>query len=87
MIGEATLPDELAGVEAFPVGWLPGQQLLVAANADGCDRPVGLWVVDVVPGGPASATLLVTDVDRAAIRAVVPDPPPPLGDVSVDDFA
>ena len=86
VIGDATLAEELTGVEAFPVGWLPGQQLVVAAYAGGCDRPVDLWIVDVT-GGSSSATLLVSAVDGAAIRAAVPDPPPPLGDIAADEFA
>jgi hypothetical protein len=90
VIGEATLPAELAQVEAFPVGWLPNLQLVVAAYPDGCDGAADLWVVDVVfegsSSGSSSATLLVTDVDGAATRAAVPDPPAPLGDVSQDEF-
>jgi hypothetical protein len=96
VIGEASLleggfePHELAGelaqVEAIPVGWLPDRQLVVAAVRNGCDGAVDLWVVDVVLEGASSATLLVTDVDGAAVRVALPDPPAPLGEFSADEF-
>ena len=77
----------LPKVEAYPVGWLPDQKLVIAAFPDGCGEPADVWVVDVVPGGVSSTTLLVTDVDAASVRAAVPDPPQALGDVSLDEFA
>jgi hypothetical protein len=87
LVGDTRLPEELAAVEAQPVGWLPNQKLVVAAYSNGCDQPADIWIIDLVIGGASSATLLVADVDAASVRAVVPDPPQALGDVSPDEFA
>jgi len=86
VIGDTVVPLELAEVETYPVGWLPGPRLVVAAYGDGCDGVQDLWVLDVGFDGASSATLLVSGVAGAAVRAAVPDPPPPLGDVSTDAF-
>ena len=85
--GDVELPDQLAELDAYPVGWLPDQKLVVAASPDGCEEAADVWLIDVDFQGPSSATLLVGDVDAAAVRAAVPDPPSALGDVSIDEFA
>jgi hypothetical protein len=87
VIGGAELPSEVADVDAVPVGWLPDTRLVVATYPEGCDGPADLWVVDVAIGRGPSAALLVSRVDGAAIRAPVPEPPQPLGDVALDEFA
>jgi hypothetical protein len=85
--GTLPVPDELAEMEAHPVGWLPGAKLVVAAHPNGCDQTSDIWLIDNVFQDSPSATLLVRNVDAAAIRAAVPDPPSALGDVSLDEFA
>lgn len=79
-----SLPPELNGLETSPVGWLPGERLVVATYPSGCDGPADLWVVEV---GASTATMLVGGVDTAGVRAAVPDPPLALGDISIDDIA
>ncbi len=73
-------PDELVNIDTSPVGWLPDRRLVVEAYPDGCENETtDLWIVDFSsPSREApSGTLLVEDVDDAAIRAPVPPPPPP----------
>jgi hypothetical protein len=55
-----------------PVGWLPDATLVVILSGNECDGPGDLYAY--TNGG---ATLLVEDVDAAAIRAVLPPPPDP----------
>jgi hypothetical protein len=63
--------------ETQPIGWLPDDRLVLAADDDLCDpqRTLDLHVVD-----PASETsvLLVEDVLQAAVRAVLPDADDPV---------
>lgn len=87
VIGGVSLPDQLAEDDAYPVVWLPDQKLVVAALPDGCEQAAEIWLIDVNFQGPSSATLLVHDVDAAAVRAAVPAPPSALGDVDLDEFA
>ena len=85
--GGISLPAELADVDAYPVGWLPDETLVVAALPDGCDDAADIWLINDVLQGSPSASLLVTDVAAAATRAAVPDPPSALGDLDLDEFA
>jgi hypothetical protein len=59
-----------------PVAWLPDGSLLVErfqGNADCCDKPGGdLYLVK-----GTTAHLIEHNVQRAAVRAVLPPPPPP----------
>lgn len=83
----STLWRHLAEIDAYPVGWLPDQKLVVTAFPDGCDQAADVWLIHDALQGDSWASLLVTDVDASAVRAAVPDPPPALGDVSLDEFA
>jgi hypothetical protein len=58
-----------------PVGWLPDDRLVLAAADDLCDpnRTLDLYVVD-----GDDAELVVEDVAWAAVRAVLPEPQPPV---------
>ncbi len=56
-----------------PSGWLPDGSLLVVARTKGCDDPGDLWLWR--PG--SDPVLFARDVQRAAVRAVLPHPPPP----------
>ncbi len=87
MNGGLSLSSQLAEVDAYPVGWLPDQKLVVAAFPDGCDQAADIWLIDDVVEGSPSATLLVGDIDAAAVRVAVPDPPSALADINLDEFA
>lgn len=87
IVGDVELPVEIADVDASPVAWLPDRTLVVAAFPDGCDQAADIWLINDVLQGSPSASLLVSDVDAAAVRVAVPDPPSALGDVSLDEFA
>jgi hypothetical protein len=69
--------DELRRRSVAPVGWLDGNALALLARDRGCDGPGDLYVWD---GGEPE--LVAEDVDGAAVRAVLPEPPEPpaLGD-------
>lgn len=71
------------------IGWLPGSELLIAAYPEGCDGPAELWVAGTFDGQPTfdRPELLARDVGPAAVRVLYPDPPLPLGEIDLDDFA
>jgi hypothetical protein len=60
-----------------PVGWLPDGTLVVAASDDLCDpaRKLDLYVVQ-----EDRQSLLVEDVDQAAVRVALPPAPGPAGE-------
>jgi hypothetical protein len=78
---EATLVATPAGTSARPVGWLPGNRLVVAVRAGGsATGPFDVWIWT-----PAGALPLVTGTDAAGVRA--PHGPwsnPPGADVGSD---
>jgi len=84
----ARTPNRPRGLELLPgkerptraVGWLGGQEVLVAAGD--CDGPFDLFAVDVASG---SATPLVVDVAAASVRTPAPTPPPPLPESVPDE--
>jgi hypothetical protein len=69
------------------IGWLPGGGLVVATYPDGCDGPRDLWTVGSRFGSAPEPLLVVRNVGPVAIRAVYADPPKPLGEIDLDDFA
>ncbi len=86
------LPAEVRALESVPVGWAPGDMLAMLTYPDGCGGRADLWLVGFgrnIEGPQLSTTaeLVYAGVDGAAIRAPLPDPPPPLGDVALDQFA
>ena len=62
-------PPIFAALSTEPIGWIDAQQLVVSARASGCTGPSELWIWNIAT---ASATLLVSGVDEAAIRSVLP---------------
>ncbi len=86
------LPAEVRDLDSVPVGWVPGDMLAILTFPDGCQGRADLWLVGFgrqfeEPPQPPTAELVYAGVDGAAIRAPLPDPPPPLGDVALDQFA
>lgn len=84
--------EVLPQMESRPIGFLPGEptRLLVAAYPELCraDSPVDLYIVDAL--GEDEPVLVVGGIDAFAlpgVRAPLPDPPPPPGEFSFDDFA
>ena len=62
-------PAVFAALSTEPVGWLDAQQLVLAARATGCAGPSDLWIWNIAS---SSATPLLSNVDHAAIRSVLP---------------
>lgn len=83
------IPAPLTDMATEAVAWLPDFELLLAAYPNGCDEVRELWIVGTGEGLPAfdNPELLAIDVGVTAVRAAFPDPPIPLGDVDLDDFA
>lgn len=83
--------DVLPGAAATEaVGWISGSRLVVAAYRDGCDGPRDLWITGPGNGDgeDTDPVLLVRDVGPAvAVRAIHPTPPPPLGEIDLEEFA
>ena len=79
----------LRSIQSEVVGWVSEFELVIAVYPAGCDQPRELWVsagggaVDT-PSGPV---LLVRDAGVAAVRTLLPEPPKPLGEIDLDDFA
>lgn len=67
------LEAELGAID--PVGWLPDHSVtFLAYGSERCDES---GKGDLYRWHDGTITLLVTDVDAAAVRAVLPDPPDP----------
>lgn len=77
--GTTRVAQSLGDVQ--PIGWLPDGTLVVGTSEDLCDpvRKLALYVVN-----EDKESLLVKDVDEAAVRSVVPPPPPVPQDVAGD---
>ena len=69
---ETLLDPDLGGIE--PVGWLPDGTALFIAHEERCDE---FGEGDLYSWKDGAMTLLVEDVDGAAVRARLPDPPDP----------
>jgi hypothetical protein len=85
------VPPPLDSLGAMPVGWLPDDQLVVAAQAPGCRGPYGelyVFSTGLCPGAPYGVTKLVSGVEGAvAVRIVAPPPPPPPGEDLIESTA
>ena len=81
------LPPLLSTMPSEAIGWLPGGGLVVAAYPDGCDGRRDLWTVGSQSGPAEEPVLIVRDIGAVAVRAVHADPPPPLGEIDLEDFA
>lgn len=64
---EVGVGTPLAGLSTTPVGWIEADRLVVAARTAGCDGPADLWIVSL----DGDATLIVSGVENAAVRAAV----------------
>jgi hypothetical protein len=70
--GSAAVADQPAAFAALstePVGWLDAQQLVLSARATGCSGPSDLWIWNIAT---SAATPLISGVDVAAIRSILP---------------
>ncbi len=78
-VSNVDVPEPLNSWTTNPVGWLPGERLLVMAYPDGCESPGDLWSFSpgLCPGSVYGAFPVIAGVDGAATRAPVPAPPPP----------
>lgn len=78
-VSNVDVPEPLNSWTTSPVGWLPGERLLVLAYPEGCDSPPDLWSFSpgLCPGSVYGALPVIAEVDGAATRAPVPTPPPP----------
>jgi hypothetical protein len=65
----ADQPAAFAALSTEPVGWLDAQQLVLSARATGCSGPSDLWIWNIAT---SAATPLISGVDVAAIRAILP---------------
>jgi hypothetical protein len=70
--GVGELGEDLAGLSAEPVGWLPGGELLVLARQSGCEGDGTLFA-----WSPDETTELIAGVSAAGVRAKLPPPPDP----------
>lgn len=78
---DTPLPVGFDDVDNEPVGWLPDGRLVVAMFPAGCASASGdLYLISWDDGEP-SVELLVAGVEAAAVRAPLPDPPPPPNDL------
>jgi hypothetical protein len=68
---DRALGGPLAGLSTEPVGWLPDGRLVVLARPRGCEGPADVYV-----WSESGSPLVVHGADRAAVRAVLPPPPP-----------
>ena len=85
----AEIPSSLPEMPTEVIAWLPGSELLLGAYPTGCDGIRELWVVGTGEGVPTFAMpdLFARQVGTTAVRAALPDPPLPLGEIDLDDFA
>lgn len=83
------IPAQLRDMPTEAVAWLPNFELLLAAYPNGCDGIRELWIVGTGEGLPTfdNPELLARDVGVTAVRAALPEPPLPLGEIDLDDFA
>lgn len=84
-----SIPAPLTDVATEAVAWLPDFELLLAVYPEGCEGPRELWIVGTGEGLPTydEPVQLARDVGITAVRAAFPDPPQPLGEIDLDDFA
>ena len=68
----AELDAPLSSLSTAPVGWLPNGRLVVRARDEGCEGASDLYV-----SSSHGSELLADQVDLAAVRVALPDPPPP----------
>ncbi len=84
-----SIPSPLTDMATEAVAWLPNFELLLAVYPNGCDGIRELWIVGTGEGLPTfdNPELFAREVGIAAVRAALPDPPQPLGEIDLDDFA
>ncbi len=78
-VSNVDVPEPLSSWTATPIGWLPGERLLVMAYPDGCESPGDVWSFSpgLCPGSVYGVFPVVAGVDGAAVRVPAPVPPPP----------
>jgi hypothetical protein len=78
-VSNVDVPEPLNSWTTTPIGWLPGERLLVMAYPDGCGSVGDLWSFSpgFCPGSVYGVFPVASGVDGAAARAPVPAPPPP----------
>ena len=85
------VPSPLDSLGALPVGWLPNDQLVAAAQSPGCLGPYSdlyVFSTGLCPGTPYGVTKLVSGVEGpATVRTVAPPAPPPPGENLIESTA
>lgn len=83
------LPAPLSEIASEPIGWLPGERLMVLTHPAGCDNPGDVWVFTsgFCPGSEYGASPIIAGVGGAAVRVARPQPPPSPDVADVPDAA